>query len=61
MGEKRFKNITTHKRDKSKNTPNFVALCLGFHDHWHYANSSIPEIPKSLMGETCTHGAIGLA
>ena len=61
MGEIGLKNIITHQRGKSKNTPDLVALCLGFHDHRHYTNSPIPKIPKSLMGETLTQGATGLA
>lgn len=51
-----LKNIISQQRDKSKNTPNLEVLCPGFNDHWHYANSSIPEIPKFLMGETLLHG-----
>lgn len=49
-GGKSLKNIISHNREKPKNTPNWVALCLGIHDHWHYANAAIPKIPKSLMG-----------
>lgn len=55
IGEKASKR-SFPSRDKSKNNPNLEVLCPGFNDHWHYANSSIPEIPKFLMGETLLHG-----